>query len=301
MNIKDIKNRISEDRIDEAIRMLKIGVSPKSTTLNEVYLIESRIDSLKKLIRKGTISNSETQIEKNKIANSLLEVIDQIDSNEFSDEFESKKGLSNKLTKLGFIFSVLGVVAAIAGFVADLSQFNLFGDNNSITLIVHGIEGREQKILENEGEIALITGNLKMTSQIDENGKVTFNDIPSELLGEKFIVNIEGTENEYKILGEKEFSFKKKKTIYLPVSTEFTLKGIIVDSNSSMPLENVTVQINDTKALSNNAGVFSLNIPIEKEGSAYRIYVTKEGYQPYTTFIVPNKSNSQYDIRLKKE
>lgn len=79
MNYKDLTSLVSNNRYPEVFSTLKIRIPEEETELHsELAIIEGMYNAFKKKERLGVISDSDSSIERSKIAYSLLEHIDSL-------------------------------------------------------------------------------------------------------------------------------------------------------------------------------------------------------------------------------
>ncbi len=80
-----LKERITKE-LEEAICFLKDKISSKSVVYNNVILLEGRLSETNKQIIRGIITSSEGQLVKNQVRQSLIEIIDSIESSDLNEE-----------------------------------------------------------------------------------------------------------------------------------------------------------------------------------------------------------------------
>ncbi len=76
---KELKEKIAANKITEVVKSLLDGDKLTEGESNFLYAIYYRINTLKDKIGKGIASHEESSIERNKIATSLIEFVDQLD------------------------------------------------------------------------------------------------------------------------------------------------------------------------------------------------------------------------------
>lgn len=92
MNTNDIKAKLQDGKIDEAIKGLLILVKSKSYEYlsNEVISISYQYRSLKLEALKGVVSDNDKSVGFNRIVNSILEMISEIDNTTPGDLVSNK-------------------------------------------------------------------------------------------------------------------------------------------------------------------------------------------------------------------
>lgn len=97
--IDKLRDLIGKNEIEEVIRRLKV-YSVGSNTLTPIIMQEGKWSKLKMDFINGVISREEEVLERNKIALSLLQIIDEIKSRSgHAKNTESVKGATSKVSR----------------------------------------------------------------------------------------------------------------------------------------------------------------------------------------------------------
>ena len=91
--VENIRNNIAKDKLDIAIKLFRTHCIDFS---DELILHSSKYTNLKSAIRKGIISREQSNIERNIICNSLLELLNEVDVQETKLKNDTHN-LSNEL------------------------------------------------------------------------------------------------------------------------------------------------------------------------------------------------------------
>ena len=82
---------------------------------------------------------------------------------------------------------VVGLLSGLTGILGiNLMDFlqstGIMGSrqSNSVTVLVHGVEGKDQLVLPSRGFVKLIYGDAIVSEQINNEGEATFKQIPED-------------------------------------------------------------------------------------------------------------------------
>ena len=80
---KILKQLIASNKMKEAIDVLlnyvKNNEDIRKSLVNDIILLSSRLNSIERSSNRGIITNSEVNIEKNRITKSILDLIEELD------------------------------------------------------------------------------------------------------------------------------------------------------------------------------------------------------------------------------
>jgi hypothetical protein len=130
INKKQLKKLISKDKLDEAIDIL-IEHYDDDVNLNYIILLSNRLNSLVLRERKGIISFEDASLEKNKITNSLISIIDdnfnyeEIELSEYNFE-KLEMILKKHVLDISFFDKELKKVLLDFSLILGDENFNLF-------------------------------------------------------------------------------------------------------------------------------------------------------------------------------
>lgn len=74
-----IKNQIAKAQIDQSLKALEKAIVPSTSTQNDLVLLQSRWSRLQREVRMGVLSNQDESIESNRIIDSLLAFVNDLD------------------------------------------------------------------------------------------------------------------------------------------------------------------------------------------------------------------------------
>lgn len=151
MNLDEIRSLVGQNKIKEALESLQ-ELLIHSKLKNEIILTTSRFKELQESIRKGIIKYEDSSTEKNKIKNSLLEILTEIE-----DTYKKKFRFINKFSIISL--SVITTVLAIAIIFFSNEIYKLFGKQK--------LEKEKYEELTNGSDTEKIVGLLGL-QEIDE-------------------------------------------------------------------------------------------------------------------------------------
>lgn len=139
-----IKSLIKIGEIEKALELLEKKLKESSFS-SEFTLLQSRLSSLYKKIRQGTISDENANLESNKIVNSLLEILKKVEQDKPSIKKLKKAFFLRNLGELIPLVSIIIVLGFFVGFFYLLSiLYSTFNYNYQksmpSTIIDHKIE-----------------------------------------------------------------------------------------------------------------------------------------------------------------
>ena len=108
-------------------------------------------------------------------------------------------------TKLWQSLTAIGVVVALLAGIAEISGYSLrdFFDSNTassltepfdVTVFVHGEQGKQDMILRQKGKVIMDFSGDRRSEPIDDDGKVTFRNIPTAKAKDSVLLNIDFSE-----------------------------------------------------------------------------------------------------------
>lgn len=220
------------------------------------------------------------------------------------------KNIFSKLTKRQS-YSIIIVFMLL---VWSLSVFSIIQYYNSksidpyqITVFVHGEKGKDDIVLPNRGKVKLIYGDATVEKIINNEGEVTFKQIPPEYFRSGATVELlffDPMGEPYGAINpDSLYRVVKGKPIYLVVKLYGLNKfsGIVKDSNTGYPIQGVRISIpcydtNSIVTYSNKFGEFILLIPPSHQRKFQTVRAFKEGYRPFELKDIPILSEKEFII-----
>ena len=177
---QQLQTLIAEGKTDEAIqKLLTLANQIKKKDFHQEVIIQSaRFEKYNQSNRMGISSSQEEGISIAKINKALLDIIDRLSDHEATHiEAKTKESFipidlspSSKWWK--WVVG-LGLLIAIPAGIADFTGYSLkdlFSSSstasNTVTVLVHGIEGKEDLILPNRGIVKLIYGDAIVSKPV---------------------------------------------------------------------------------------------------------------------------------------
>lgn len=173
-----------------------------------------------------------------------------------------------------------------------------------LTAFVHGPDGRQHIVIENQGKLIIDFGDNRRTSTIGENGKTVFSEIPIQFKDQKVTIGLEAAgfsldepQKEY-VIGSMPLYVELRKVEQPEIShenverytkkkskldkTELSCKviGIVKDDSSELAIMGANVFLTcDSifRAKTNKDGFFSLAVPKTLMGDQCLIRVENQG------------------------
>ena len=318
-----LKDLISQGNTQEVIQQLKLIAKQTDDKYfqEEVLLQSARYEQYATANRQGTSHPEEQKITIAKINKALLYIIDKVPNDlqapattkttetkeDTAPPPKTKKSLWKKWAAIisgGIVF--LAAVAELSGYsLRDLFSSPTPEAGNTVTVLVHGEEGKDQLVLPSRGIVKLIYGDAIISEQINNKGKATFNQVPERFFskGKKVEILFQDPEDEpYRAIHhDSSYQLEKGQYIALPVKL-FGLgqiRGIVKDFETGDLIEGVRVSIQGEEVFSNQYGEYLLKIPPAKQQKFQTIRAFKEGYETFELSNVPIQTDREIPISMK--
>ena len=299
-----LKQLVANNKIDMATKKL-LQYRLDEDDRNEVIALQARYNQLQQAIRLETLSIKDQNLQRSRITNSLLSLIDNVD-----EEDNDSNIMKNK--RRGCVVSITLSFAAILslGTINFLTNGSLFDDllktlfsskPEQLTVFVTDINGNAA--LEYVGELNIPIGNRILNSPIERDGRTNFGDITSDNIGDQITIGLKA--EGWEIDGTNKFLFEGK-PIKLTVKRDNSLgkiRGIVMTRDGQNFIDSARITINArTTIYSDTNGFFEIILPkemrVESDIERYRLTVSKEGYQTATEYFQVRSSDAE--IRLTK-
>lgn len=147
MDVNTLKHKVAEGKLREVLKQLQIGIDKKSfKDSDEFYFLSSRLSHLEHSRNSGILSESDFNIERNRITEAILQLIDKVDKDKFENNFSRVSNKSKKLSYLSLIISTFTLMIAIFAGVSEFSGYSLkdiFGNSSHIEVNLNKEETEE--------------------------------------------------------------------------------------------------------------------------------------------------------------
>lgn len=220
---------------------------------------------------------------------------------------KSEKNLKQKIWSWILAAGVIVSLLVGLGELTGASFMKLGGskkaDSFSVTVLVHGKEGKDHRILRNQGKVTLDFGTTRQEASINEKGEATFKELPLRYLGQAALISIDHPQPYFPVERNAEYQLERGKSIYL----EIELKGIdkiqgrVLDYQSEEPLGGVRVSYRDVYTFTDEVGWYQLNIPPDKQAKFIRVSFYKEGYRMESLDSIAPHTQQEIGISLKRK
>jgi hypothetical protein len=218
---------------------------------------------------------------------------------------KKRRPLWTYITAAAVIIGILGSTAEILNFI-NIIPNGPGQAGNTVTVLVHGPRGKDDKILPGRGIVYLIYGNAKASEQINDKGVANFNQVPERFFEPtaKVEVLFEDPEGEPYRATRPDSLYALEKGQYIALEVELLgmeqVSGIVKDFETGDPVAGVKVRIHaGLEATTNEYGEFTLDIPEGERRPFITIRAYKDGYQNYELKDVPTTTDQEIIIGLK--
>lgn len=293
-----ILNLVSNGNTEKALdTILSMELSPKAKTL--VIQIKASFENLQRNRMKGLVSFEQENIERNKINDRFLRVL----NDDFSDKSKSRAWWEY-VVGFGIVVGVLGGIAEFSGWnIREIFSGSAANDTFTVTVFVHGKKGKDDRILKNQGHVMLGLRTNEMPCSINEKGEATFKEIPIGFKGLKVPIRIDHQQPYRATYPDSAYTLEPNAAIYLEVSLEGAdrIFGKVMDFKTEKWIDSVRVSIENFYTYTDKFGWFELPIPEDKQRKFQRVSFFKQGYKIEELDSIPVHTQEEIQISLKKD
>ncbi|MBU2946600.1 patatin-like phospholipase family protein [Zobellia uliginosa] len=259
------------------------------------FLLEiGRLAALKFLVRKNKITNRGLNlVQKEKELQKQKAILVK--------EAQRNKNV-NRAKKITIAALVILAFVLINKFYLPSKEKVIVGESFSTTVLVHGKNGKDDRILKNQGKVVIDFGNTREEEPINEKGEATFKEIPAKFMGENVLLSVTHPQPYLPIKRDSSYILERNKSIYLEVELKGLDKifGRVIDYHTEQPLENVVVSVRDTKTVTNEIGWFELKIPSVSQDKFVKVSFIKSGYMFITQDSIAPHTKKEIGVSLKR-
>lgn len=322
-----LRKLVSKGKTEQAIQLILENIPESHDLHHEMVMLSGRFSSHKGTKRKRTTSSQEQNLLEAQINDTLLEIINQLDDSDLpsappegleehgedipydptQDETAAAQSNSPNWWKyvagIGVIIGILAGTAGITGYslrdFLGMEQSNSF----SLTVFVHGKQGKDDRILKNQGKVVLDIGTARQEATINEKGEATFKELPAHFKGDSALISIDHPQPYLPKNRNVKYALTPKQAIYLEVELKGInqIKGTILDYENEQPLDSVRVSVENVASYSDEFGWFELDIPAAKQKKFVQVTFIKTGYHIERLDSIAPHTQQQIGISLRKQ
>lgn len=292
-----LQQLIAQGKTEQVIdQLLQLTERSGDTALREEVLLQaSRYRDYAKAKRMGTSSTEDQQITLARINQALIQIIQQLSEEEKKSSITPAPRPKTKtwqyVVGVGVVIGILSGIAGITGF--NLKSLLGMGATNSplqLTVYVHGPDGRQDIVLENEGQLLLDLRNDRRVAQIGEHGRTNFGEISRDFVGKEIPLSVQA--EDYEMAYPDSGYVYDGEPVYLEVrsSCRFCkLTGTVQNSEGRLVPE-LVVMVKGTELAdtTDQNGRFHIQVPAEKEQEEYILSVIEDGRIRWENYVTPS-------------
>ncbi len=241
----ELKKLLSQGKTKAVIeRLAKIQI-PNRELENVILMITAQFNHLENEYHKGVLSQDDYNIESNRIIHRIIMLIDTFDEFPKSSPpivWTATPNQKKAVTAIG----VVGGIALIAN-ISQISGCNLkdmlgcnrpmSSSSSSVTVFVHGKNGKLDLILRQKGYVLLDVPNEDRKKElIDDKGAATFKNVK---IGDKVMMNVDLEEPYRSVKSDSIYTIPSNGSLYLEVALQNQEKIYGQVTYKDMPLANV--------------------------------------------------------------
>ncbi|MBK8490433.1 MAG: hypothetical protein IPL49_05865 [Saprospirales bacterium] len=284
---------LGEGKTKQVIQELLRITQGQDDLHQEVIMQSSRFEEYSKIKRSGITNLEEETVFLSRINKALLEIIDKLPEKVQPQSWKLRQRIAGLAT----------LVAIIGGIIWGLITLGKGDpvDSFSVTVLVHGKEGRDDLILRNQGKVVLDFGSARQEASINEKREATLRNCPSGLL-EKSLPRHRSPPTLLPYKPRLRLPTEKDASIYLEVELLGINKihGRVLDFETQNPLDSVRVSVQNEATYSDQFGWFELHIPPEIQAKFLKVTFFREKYKMETIDSIAPHTQAEFGILLKK-
>ena len=293
-----LRQLIAIGDIEKALELLLIHTEGSARHATAVQLA-ARFNTLKDNEVKGIVSFSKANIERNKITDAMLALLE---GRTVGNAKKQKNRLTCSVT-IAFaaaLIAILGGLAEFAGYsLRDLFGGGTSGKSAAVTVFVHGPKGCTDLILREDGFVIMrieSTGETKKEA-ITDKGEAKFSGLR---IGEKVQVEIDFSEPYRAVNPDSIYIVSTDGSICLETQLENLdlVFGKVIANDR--PLPGVIVFIGATlRDTTDELGNYEINIPAELQKKEQEVSFFKPGFKLVTMKAFP-QTNEPLNVVIEK-
>lgn len=318
----EIKQLIAQNNTEKAIS--KLLFLAKGQNSNDLLLLQSKYNKLKRENRLYLVSRNELSIEYNQLNQSLLEITDEVFKETSLGTIESQdskmkeknkpENLDNPpMGKFWKILVALGLILAIPEATSQFTGYSLRDfiscnkpqeiASNTVSVFV---KSRYGITLPLKGKVYLRYGNAQIGKEINNNNEAIFTEVPEGYFNEGNKVKVTFTDPEgepyYAIFEDSIYQLIPNQSIELVVGLKGLdkLNGIVKDFKTGDFIQGARVSVLNLEVYTNEFGWWELSIKDSKyQKKFHTLRVSKEGYDNWEQANIPAQIDKEIAILLK--
>jgi hypothetical protein len=170
----------------------------------------------------------------------------------------------------------------------------------TMTIFVHGSNGKQDIILQNKGEVILDLNGDRRREKINDKGEAVFKGIPNQFMNTKVPITIEADiyQPRYK---DSAYTLTDKEVVYIELSTKnlSNISGSVRNEEGKL-LSQVKIIVGDIVTVTNEYGRFKIDIPEKMQKVEQEMIAIKEGYQTWDELVYPQTKQEIKIILIKQ-
>lgn len=176
-------------------------------------------------------------------------------------------------------------------------------DSFSVTVLVHGKNGKNDRILKDQGKVVIDFGSTREEEEINSEGEATFKELPIKYLNDEVFISIVHPQPYYPTKIDSTYLLRKDKSIYLEVELKGLNKvfGLVKNFKTSKPIDSVRVSYQGLVCYTDEFGFFDLNIPLDKQAKFIRLNFYKDGYLGESLDSIAPHTKQEIGMLLKQD
>ena len=222
MSKEDLQEMISNDRIEDVIKILLQKTKQDGELYPQVLGISAALKNLQRKVNTGELSYSEQMSKRSQITNGLLNIVNQLEDEEKTQTLEASSKAQPSITKSqtkastpkikipNWILGILGLALALLAFRPLIFQI-ITPDFQRVVINLHGSQGiLDNPLKKGVVSIAAVEADFRDQAPLGTDGHAVFDSVPIALLGKKMVFSLSSSPgyvlknpNEEYILAEK--------------------------------------------------------------------------------------------------
>jgi len=299
MNTESLKSLVADGQTGKALEtLLEYSRAKGLPHLGKaVQLLQARHAKYESNESLGLLDYRDAQLTLNQINAAVLELLGgNLEKDLPPPVTANRNGHRNWLAMLGPGLSLMVLIFLVIKWYTKSDSF-------SLTVFVHGTAGPQERLLQNEGKVALHIGQDLREATINEKGEADFKEIPPEFAGQNAHILIVHPQPYQNTHPDSLYELRAGAAIYLEVALQNLgkISGTVFDFDSGDLLQDVRVSIRNADVYTDRHGWFELEIPAGMQAKFQKVSFEKAGYVFQQIDSIPVHTQQELEVALTKK
>lgn len=297
---KKLQQLLVKNKVDTVIDYLSNleGLDRDKKTL--WIAIESQWNQLKEQRFRKIISYENAQIDHNRIIQNIHQFILTLPESNLPETELTDSSSEIRPSNPKWIRRSIGIVLGLAILAWVGFKVNWTGNTFSQTVIVHGANGIDHRVLKSQGKVVITIGKERFEAIIDQEGIAYFPSVSRNQRNQPARLSLLFAEPYQCLYPDSAYTIRPEQTIGLEIvhSGKDWFTGRVIDSHTEKPLDSVKVSMDETQVWTDQGGYYSLPLPAKQLKPHGKATFSKPHYQTQMVSGVSLHRTTKYTHRM---